>query len=187
VVVPDVFRKGEFKLHSGSVSRWKIDMDGCTDGDWEALALMLAERLPPFREVSGVPRGGLKLAQALSDYTDGSAQHPILVVDDVFTTGASMEDHRRLVAAGWQVGPSSVIGAVAFARGPCPAWVTPLFSTGPNPWVLEQTARELEAEVRSLQAELARLDPKRCPAHPKGERCCLPAGHPGGHRWAGGD
>ena len=41
----------------------------------------------------------------------------MLIVDDVFTTGASME----------ALHTPGDIGAVVFARGLCPSWITPLF------------------------------------------------------------
>ncbi|KKL20362.1 hypothetical protein LCGC14_2456230, partial [marine sediment metagenome] len=44
----------------------------------------------------------------------------LLIVDDVLTTGASMEKQRA--------GRTNTIGAVIFARGDCPAWVKPLFA-----------------------------------------------------------
>ena len=49
--------------------------------------------------------------------------------------------------------------------------------------------RELQAELRAVYRLLEgrRDDLGRCPAHPKGERCGLPAGHEGAHQWNGGD
>jgi hypothetical protein len=118
-----LFNLGDFKLHSGGVSRWKIDCDALTADDWAALALMLAERLPPFGWPLGVPRGGLPLARALERYaTPGHAA--ALIVDDVCSTGASMEAFRRQIRK-----PN--FGAVVFSRGPTPDWVTPLFRMTP--------------------------------------------------------
>jgi orotate phosphoribosyltransferase len=118
----NLFKLGDFTLHSGSKAAWKIDCDALTNGDWAALALMLAERLPPFGQVVGVPRGGLALAAALKRYSKGGLP---LVVDDVLTSGASMEEVRRAIKAPF------VLGAVVFARGPCPPWVYPLFQMLP--------------------------------------------------------
>jgi orotate phosphoribosyltransferase len=122
-----LFQRGDFTLHSGQKSGWKIDCDALTDGDWEALAAMLAERLPPFGVVTGVYRGGLKLAEALRQYRNPSVPRA-LVVDDVLTTGASMEGAAPAVAARYP--GYEVAGAVVFARGPCPDWVVPLFRMG---------------------------------------------------------
>jgi orotate phosphoribosyltransferase len=124
-----LFRLGDFTLHSGTRSSFKIDCDALTDGDWAALAVMLKERLPPFGPVVGVARGGLKLAAALAAHS--SKRCPtVLVCDDVLTTGGSMGEVRARVLSSVS---TAVVGAVVFARGPCPDWVTPLFQmTSPH-------------------------------------------------------
>lgn len=48
-------------------------------------------------------------------------------------------------------------------------------------------AEILFAEIDRLKAELAKGEDVRCLVVVKGERCCLPAGHPGGHKWGNGD
>lgn len=117
-----LFTLGMFRMHSGDVGRWKIECDALTDSDMECLALMLSERLGPFDLVEGVPMGGLRLADALSVHsTEGGA---LLIADDVLTTGVSMEEQRD---------GRDCIGAVVFARGPCPSWITPLFSLAAVP------------------------------------------------------
>jgi len=127
-----LFRLGEFKLASGAVATWKIDCDALTGDDWHALAAMAAEALPPFGVVESVPRGGDRFADALREYSRAccvSYQHPahdwcrgqplpLLIVEDVVTTGGSMERIRADRLA---------VGVCVFARGPCPWWVTPLF------------------------------------------------------------
>lgn len=113
-----LFRLGRFTLHSGSESKFKIECDALTEGDLEALAWLIAKKMPPFLRVEGVPRGGLGLASKLERYADAKAKLT-LIVDDVCTTGASMEKQRK--------GRSDVIGAVIFTRGECPTWVLPLF------------------------------------------------------------
>jgi orotate phosphoribosyltransferase len=111
----NLFQRAWFQLHSGQSSEWKIDCDALTDDDMIGLASMLSEILPPFGRVEGVPTGGLRLADTMLRYrSDG----PLLIVDDVLTTGASMEAHRH---------DRQAIGAVIFARGRCPWWVIPLF------------------------------------------------------------
>jgi orotate phosphoribosyltransferase len=122
-----LFRRGDFTLHSGQQSGWKIDCAALTDEDWAALALMLTERLPPFGVVTGVYRGGLKLAEALGRYRMPLVPRALLV-DDVLTTGASMEGATPAVAARYP--GYEVRGAVVFARAPCADWITPLFRMG---------------------------------------------------------
>lgn len=117
-----LFQQGDFTLHGGQETTWKIDCDALTDADVQTLAAMLVERLPSFGSVEGVPTGGLRLADALKASIKPWATH--LIVDDVITTGGSMEAVRK---------GRKAIGAVLFARGPCPSWVTPLFSMSATP------------------------------------------------------
>ena len=117
----ELFVRQEFVMHSGGIGHWKIECDALTDDEIATLALMLFEVLPPFGNVIGIPRGGIRLQDALLPYaTEGN----ILIVDDVLTTGRSMEEKRndiRLITG------TDPIGAVLFARSKCPPWITPLF------------------------------------------------------------
>ena len=126
VAPPTLFLNGRFELHSGEVSFFKIDCDALTDRDIQCLAMMIAQRVPPFGTVEGVPTGGTRLADALRVYARpgplrrGSfGAKELLIVDDVWTTGASMENQR---------GSRDAIGAVIFARRQPASWVTPLFT-----------------------------------------------------------
>jgi orotate phosphoribosyltransferase len=119
-----LFTLGEFTLHSGRTSNYKIDCDFLTDDDIATAAALLAERVPPFRSVIGIPRGGLRLAAALGPYV--SDEGVILLADDVFTTGGSLTTERR---NHWD----STHGAVIFSRALTPDWVTSLFSLCPVP------------------------------------------------------
>lgn len=114
-----LFQSGNFTLHSGSKSSWKISCDTLTDRDWETIAYMIQEKLK-FGKVIGIPTGGLKLAKALEQYATAGAT---LIVDDVLTTGKSMEEMKATC-------DGEVIGAVVFARGECSTWIHPLFSMG---------------------------------------------------------
>ena len=114
----NLFQLHDFTLHSGAKTSWKIECDALTDADWEALAFMAMEKMgwPQIRMVVGVPFGGAKLAQSLQrNVTDEGC---LLVVDDVLTTGASMEKLHKNAADK---------GLVVFARGECPSWITPIF------------------------------------------------------------
>lgn len=116
----NLFVRQDFTSHSGQPLNWKIECDALTDADIETLAFMLAEKLPAFGKVTGIPRGGLRIAAALEKYaTEGAS----LIVDDVLTTGASFTPYAP------QHPQQNIIGAVIFARGPCPDWITPLFLT----------------------------------------------------------
>lgn len=120
---PPLFQLGSFTLASGQNSYWKVECDSLTNADWVALATLAAERLPRFGRVEGVPTGGFPFASALELYATHSLNDPVLIAEDVLTTGESMEQFR----AG-----CNAIGVVAFARGPCPSWVTPIWSLSPS-------------------------------------------------------
>ncbi len=87
-----IFKSGHFRLHSGSLSKWKIDLDELSAEDLGTLAMLGARLVGPFGMVEGVPRGGKRLAEAMAPYCVPSG--PLLVVDDVLTTGTSMEARR---------------------------------------------------------------------------------------------
>jgi orotate phosphoribosyltransferase len=123
-----LFQLGDFTLASGAKSRWKIECDALAADDWAALAAMAAEVLPPFCRVVGVPRGGLPFAAALSAYATGNGDHPLLVAEDVVTTGRSAQRlTQELSKTPGALGRSGTIGVCVFARGECPDWITPLF------------------------------------------------------------
>jgi len=111
----NLFQLGSFVLNSGRPADFKIESDALTDDDWKCLAYLLSKRVAPFGSVEGVPRGGLKLAGYLKEY---ATEGPVLIVDDVLTTGGSMDRVRAGRTAN---------GAVVFARGVTPDWITPLF------------------------------------------------------------
>lgn len=115
-----IFIKKTFRLHSGGEAHFKIECDGLTDEDWNTLAFIVSQKYE-FSKVVGIPFGGLKFAKALAPYQSNIG--PTIIVDDVLTTGQSMEAVRL------QVGQES-FGVVAFARGECPSWIHPVFKLG---------------------------------------------------------
>lgn len=119
-----LFQRGEFTLASGEVSDFKIECDALTPHDWDTLAWLLSQKVAPFSEVEGVPRGGVALAEALRGYcvSDGG----LLVVDDVWTTGQSMLNF----VSDWRQSRDRWLPltmGVVFARGSLPDDVVALF------------------------------------------------------------
>jgi Lar family restriction alleviation protein len=115
--IDPLFKHGDFISAAGLKLTWKIECDALTDADWQAIAAAAADSLPHFCEAIGVPRGGLRLAEALNAYATDSSKL-ILVVDDVWTTGKSLTEFAREHATGeWR-------GFVAFARGDLPRHVS---------------------------------------------------------------
>lgn len=120
----DLFIKKDWVMHSGEKSNFKIECDALTDEDLETIAHLIYSKFKFFR-VMGIPRGGTRLAEKLKNYVI-EGEDKILIVDDVLTTGASMEQakhahHRNLIDA------DRITGVVVFARGKCPDWVHPIF------------------------------------------------------------
>tara|TARA_Y100000310_G_scaffold97705_1_gene95347 strand:- start:970 stop:1371 length:402 start_codon:yes stop_codon:yes gene_type:complete len=119
-----LFQSGDFKSHSGLDLSWKIEMDVLSDPEWFTIKKMIMEYTPPFREAIGIPRGGVKLANLLNEHGTRKEKDPICIVDDVLTTGISMNEFRR--KRSWRA-PDDYIGWVVFARGKRPEWVSALF------------------------------------------------------------
>lgn len=110
-----LFDPNYFIGSAGDVLQWKVECDALTEEDWTALAKIAGPHLK-FGSVEGVPYGGLPFAHAMRPYiTEG----PLLIVDDVLTTGASMITQRD---------GREAIGLVAFQRGPyIPLWIRPIW------------------------------------------------------------
>lgn len=120
----NLFQLGQFFLHSRGTSEWKIDCEkGLVDEDLQMLAHVVSKHFK-FCHVVGVPEGGLRFADALRSYATTNVKDPVLIVDDVLTTGSSMTVARKNLGEN-----SNVIGVVIFSRGKSLDWVTPIFQT----------------------------------------------------------
>lgn len=121
----------KYKLHSGRESRIKIECDELSIADIKSIASIIASKIR-FSQVVGIPRGGLLLEYFLKFRIDVRERDTLLIVDDVLTTGNSMEEYRRK----YQYYFKNVVGFVVFARGDCPEWITPLFTMNQTFWDL---------------------------------------------------
>ena len=89
----DLFQKQKFTSHAGIPMEWKIEIDAVSDKELDCLASMIMDyQKEPFSKVVGIPRGGVKLQNALQKYSKWEPKHPWLVVDDVYTTGTSFKE-----------------------------------------------------------------------------------------------
>ena len=120
-----LFQSIDFTSHSGLDLSWKIEMDALSDPEWFTIKKMIMELTPPFKEAVGIPTGGSKLGNLLNEHGTGKEEDPICIVDDVLTTGESMEYFLTQYQRNRK--PFTAIGWVVFARGQCPGWVTSLF------------------------------------------------------------
>ena len=134
----DLFQKVDFESHAGLNLSWKIEMDALTPKEWECIAHMIMELSRPFKRVIGIPRGGTFLGKLLDKHSTGKPTDPICIVDDVLTTGESMNDYK--IKNEWR-DPTEYIGWVVFARGPVPIWVDALF---------RMTYKEPDVQVMTL-------------------------------------
>lgn len=114
----NLFIASGFQSASGAFLPWKVECDALTRDDWETIASIVATKVK-FGDVEGVPSGGTKFANALQPMR---TRGPLLIVDDVLTTGGSMERQRH---------GREAIGIVLFCRANTwPAWVTPVWRFG---------------------------------------------------------
>ena len=124
-----LFITGPFVLHSGEETDFLIDCEGLEDKDLEALAHMAYHKMGIVpRAVEGIPEGGLRFADAMRSVIEGRrgyVQHgPLLIVDDVLTTGTSME--KACGQPGFALNVNAV-GCVIFARSTPAPGITALF------------------------------------------------------------
>ena len=122
----DLFQKIDFTSHAGLDLTRKIEMDALSHREWECITQMIMEISPPFREAIGIPRGGNVLGKLLNRHGTGKEEDPICIVDDVLTTGMSMNTYREeMDIERWQ--KSCALGWVVFARVRPPKWIKALF------------------------------------------------------------
>ena len=115
----DLFQKCDFISHAGLHLKWKIEMDALSDAEWDTCATMIMEyQKRPFYKAEGIPRGGVKLANALNKYASGTFQFEfeVLICDDVYTTGASFREYIGENYPMWTMGQG--YRWVVFARKP---------------------------------------------------------------------
>ena len=119
----NLFQNGDFILSSKTKSTWKIDCDALSEDDWLTLSIMAHNIIGNFSLAIGVPVGGCHLAKKLNSFV--AYEGPILICEDVLTTGESMESIKYQLCK--SVPESKVKGITVFARGNPPEWVRPIF------------------------------------------------------------
>lgn len=121
-----LFSSGKFKSHSGIELPFKIDCDYLNNEDIECIAEYIASKCS-FGMVFGIPSGGDRLTEALEQYVKPDAPFNVLIIDDVLTTGSSMEYEKASMPD--QVHPDDIIGWVIFARVEPAQWINYMFKT----------------------------------------------------------
>ena len=72
----------------------------------------------PFRAATGIPRGGVALGVELNKHATGAPNDPLLIVDDVWTTGTSFREIVEHPDMKDWIGDGEWFGWVIFARIP---------------------------------------------------------------------
>jgi hypothetical protein len=141
---PALFERGAATLESDEKPKWRLNTESLTAADIESIARLAAERVGHFGRVEAVQPGGARLADALRRY---ATRGPLLIVDDVLTSGATMEAQRE---------GREAVGVVLFAMGPCPDWVKPIFVAG-------QQVDAARSDLDDLKKRLFTWAPSRAP------------------------
>lgn len=122
-----LFQLGDFMVHSNNQSQWKIECDTLIDEDYETLAWIVAmEWNLKYNGVKAIETGGHIFGTKLRKYQQNWTKriNTLLIVDDVLTTGRSMNEIYEV----WKDAKNiRLIGVIIFARGKCPEWVRPIF------------------------------------------------------------
>ena len=93
-----LFQDGDFKSHAGLPLKWKLECDAITDEEWRCIAKMVMDyQVQPFYKAVGIPRGGLKFAEAMNEYASGDPADQTMICDDVFTTGTTLKEINRAI------------------------------------------------------------------------------------------
>lgn len=88
-----LFVDEKFISHAGLKLAWKIEMDALYVSDWRCLTKIILEyETRPFCKAVGIPRGGARLGNMLNESAAGNPNDPVLIVDDVYTTGTSFKN-----------------------------------------------------------------------------------------------
>ncbi len=116
----NLFVLKDFISHSGLKLNFKIECDMLTNTDIKTIAVIITEKYD-FCDVVGIPTGGSRLYNELKKYVSKES-NTLLIVDDVLTTGESMQREREKYNT-----PLQIQGVVIFARAKCPEWIDPIF------------------------------------------------------------
>lgn len=115
-----------FRASSGVILPWKLNLDTLNATDIDALACIINDHVT-FSSVV-LPRTSSAflrdLAETLRSFKMWQNK-PVMLLDDVWTTGATLN---KLYAACYTP-TQQVVGVVIFARGATPDWVWSVFRT----------------------------------------------------------
>lgn len=121
-----MFKWKSFKSHAGKSLKWKIECDNLSEEDIECLAKLIYTKYS-YECISHPPTNSanvIDLINKLERHKSFNADYDYLIVDDVLTTGKSMNDIYEHLHTDYGY---KIKGVVIFARSECPGWITPIF------------------------------------------------------------
>jgi len=124
-----MFKNGEFTSHAGKKLSWKIECDSLDRNDITTICELIASKFAFKEAYCPVTNSHFvnDMTRFLNHYHATKNCSQILIVDDVLTTGKSMEERRQNLIR-QNVLYSHIKGVVLFSRGECPRWITPIFT-----------------------------------------------------------
>lgn len=118
-----MFKDKKFISRSGKRLKFKIECDSLAFEDIRVFTKIITGNFT-YKSVD-MPETGCSPLQLLKHVlelkTSKDGEFDVLIIDDVFTTGNSMEDVKKRHKG------KNIIGVVLFSRGKCPKWITPIF------------------------------------------------------------
>jgi len=121
-----MFKFKPFKSHAGKPLSWKIECDTLSQEDIDCLADLIC-MTHSYRDVEHPPTKSanlINLVGKLSLHKTSDGDYDYLIVDDVFTTGKTMNEIYEHLHTKHD---KKTKGVVIFARSECPHWITPIF------------------------------------------------------------
>ena len=121
-----MFKFKPFKSHAGKPLNWKIECDTLAQEDIDCLADLIS-MTHSYKNVDHPPTKSANLINLVSKLalrTSPDGDYDYLIVDDILTTGKSMNEIYEHLHIGHS---KKTKGVVIFARSECPHWITPIF------------------------------------------------------------
>jgi len=117
----------KFKSSSGELLPFKIECDKLTNEDAIEYAKLIGNNYSFRKAISPETKSRFVkgLVKHLNKLSKPNGALDYIIVDDVFTTGASMQSVLKYLKTKHEI--YSARGIVIFSRGDYPGWITPIF------------------------------------------------------------
>lgn len=123
-----MFKFKNFKSHTGKLLSWKIECNDLSKDDIKCITNVIIHRIS-YQHVLCPPTKSKQLRRLialLKHHATKEGRYAYLIIDDVLTTGKSMEQEYQFLQ-NHGIEKRLITGIVIFARNECPHWITPIF------------------------------------------------------------